>query len=129
VSVVGSKEEKFNPTVPQKTVLVVEDDTIILRVVRTGLHRQGCRVLTAKSVPEAEEKWAMAHGIIDLVVSDNKLGYDRGIDLVQRFQQQKPGAKFILCSGEPIDQEVPGVPFLKKPFSLDSILNNKIGEK
>jgi DNA-binding NtrC family response regulator len=89
--------------------------------VRAKLNRNGCRVLTAKDVSEAEEKWAMARDIIDLVISDNKLGSDRGVDLVQRFQQQEPGVQFILCSGEPIEEPLPGVPFVQKPFGIDQI--------
>jgi DNA-binding NtrC family response regulator len=105
------------------TVLLVEDDAMLLGMVRTTLHLKGYRVLTAQDVAEAEERWAMAHKIIDVVISDNRLGYDRGAELVQRFQKQAPNVRYVLYSGAPIEQEIPGVSFLMKPFNLDLILD------
>ena len=125
MSLGGTEEAKGNPAdeASRKTVLVVEDDTMVLRMVRRSLHLKGCRVLTAKDVCEAEEQWAMAHKIIDVVISDNKLGgYDFGAELVQRFQKQQPDVQYVLCSGAPLEQEIPGVSFLMKPFNVDVIL-------
>lgn len=121
LSTIPAQKKTASSTSP-KTVLVVEDDTIFLNAVRTKLHRKGCRVLTAKNVSEAEEKWAMARDIIHVVISDHKLGFDFGSDLVQRFQQQAPNVQFVLCSGDPLSDPVPGIPFLPKPFNVDLII-------
>ena len=126
VSLGKAEKAKGNPVeeASRKTVLVVEDDTMVLRMVRTSLHLKGCRVLTAKDVCEAEEQWAMAHKIIDVVISDNKLGVDMGAELVQRFQKQAPDVQYVLCSGAPLEREIPGVSFLMKPFNVDVILED-----
>jgi DNA-binding NtrC family response regulator len=108
----------------RSTVLLVEDDAMLLGIVRTRLHLKGYRVLTAQDVSEAEEHWAMANQIIDVVISDNKLGEDRGAELVQRFQKQQPDVQYVLCSGAPLEQEIPGVSFLMKPFNVDVILKD-----
>ena len=122
VSVLGS-EVKAVPTAPRpKTVLVVEDDTDFRRMTKAILDRQGHTVFTAADVSEAEELWAMARNNIDVVVSDNVLGFDLGVDLVERFRSQEPHGHFVLFSGLPVQMEVPGVSFLMKPFTVSAIL-------
>lgn len=105
-----------------KTILVIEDDPTFLNLVQLKFRRKGHHVLLASDVSEAEEIWAMARNIIDVVISDNRLGYDLGADLLQRFKGQEPNVHYVLCSGEPLEQEVPGIPFLIKPFNLDVIV-------
>ena len=111
-----------------KTVLVIEDDTIFLHAVRNVLRRAGHRVFTATNVAEAEEKWAMAQESIDVILSDNRLENDRGVDLVARFKLQAPAVRVVLCSGEDLDQDLPQSTFLQKPFTgraLLEVLNSK----
>ena len=79
-------------------------------------------VFTAADVSEAEKLWALAKNRIDVVVSDNVLGYDLGVDLVERFRNQQPDVRFVLCSGLPVEKKVPGVSFLMKPFTVSDIL-------
>jgi DNA-binding NtrC family response regulator len=111
-------------SIAPKTILVIEDDDACLETLRLVLRRKGHLVLSASDVSAAEEKWAMAHDTIDLVVSDNYLGYDLGSELVQRFQQQKPGVHIVLCSALPLEHELPGIRFLPKPFSIDALLES-----
>lgn len=103
-----------------KTILLIEDDPALLNIVQMKFRRKGHRVLSASDVSEAEEVWAMARNVIDVVISDNRLGYDLGSELLQRFQKQEPNVRYVLCSGKPLEQEVPGIPFLMKPFNLDA---------
>jgi CheY-like chemotaxis protein len=106
-----------------KTILLIEDDLIILDLFRISLRRKGHHVLTATDVSEAEEIWALARTKIDVVLSDNRLGYDLGVELLQRFQKEEPNVHFVLCSGEPLATANPGMQFLAKPFSVDVVLN------
>lgn len=101
---------------------MIEDDHTFLNLVRISFRRKGHRVLTAANVLEAEEIWAMARTKIDVVLSDNRLGYDLGAELVQRFQQENPDVHFVLCSGDPATPEAPSVRFLAKPFTVDAVL-------
>lgn len=106
----------------QKTILVIEDDADFRRITKANLNRQGHTVLTAADASEAETIWSMARNTIDVVVSDNVLGYDLGVDLVERFRNQQPDVRFVLCSGLPVEKKVPGVSFLMKPFTVSAIL-------
>jgi DNA-binding NtrC family response regulator len=107
----------------QKTILLVEDDTVVLQVLRDVLRRLGHRVFTAKNVSEAEETWAKARAGIDVVVCDHVLGHDRGADLVQRFKTHRPEVKMVLCSGATTRLDVPGIRFLPKPFSVSLLVD------
>lgn len=111
------------PNSTPKTVLVIEDDTFFLDSVRNVLRRAGHRVFTATTVAEAEEKWAMAHEDIDVILSDNRLENDRGLDLVARFKSQVPTVQVVLCSGEDLDLELPHSIFLQKPFTVRALLD------
>ena len=118
-----SKGFSFMPDFTPKTVLVIEDDTICLHSVRNVLRRAGHCVFTATTVAEAEEKWAMAHEDIDVILSDNRLENDRGLDLVARFKSQAPAVQVVLCSGEDFDLELPHSIFLQKPFTARALLD------
>ena len=111
-----------NACASRKTILLIEDDTMLLKHLRTLLRFEGHRVLTATNVSEAEEAWAIAHERIDVILSDNMLESDRGVDLVARFRAQQPGVKIVLCSGRPLEREVPDTQFLMKPFSAATLL-------
>lgn len=106
-----------------RTILIVEDDTHFLPVLREMLRRLGYRVFTATDVSKAEETWAQARTKIDAVICDQVLGFDRGSDLVQRFRVHNPKVRFVLCSGSPPPAELPGVAFLPKPFDVATLLS------
>ena len=117
-----SHEKAFSVSSCVKTILVIEDDADFRRMTKSILIRQGHTVFTAADASEAEELWALAQNKIDVVVSDNVLGYDLGVDLVQRFRNQQPEVQYVLCSGLPLETELPGVSFLKKPFTVSAIV-------
>jgi DNA-binding NtrC family response regulator len=104
-----------------KTILLVEDDTVFLHGLRQVLSRLGHRVFTATNVSEAEETWAKVRKAIDLVVCDQKLGHDLGIDLVQRFKSHQPEIQIVLCSGGTAPTDIGGIRFLSKPFHISAL--------
>ena len=109
-------------TSARKTILIIEDDTLFLPVLREMLRRHGHKVFTATDVAQAEETWACARHGIDAVICDEILGYDRGSELLRRFQVHNPVVKLVLCSGCVGPIEIPGVLFLPKPFDSATLL-------
>lgn len=53
-----------------KTILMADDDEIVLKVGKQMLERMGFNVLTAKDGPEAIKVYKSNKDIIDLVISD-----------------------------------------------------------
>lgn len=102
-------------------VLLVEDEPILRKMFSTFLKAEGYTVEVASTVAEAQH--IINTEIIDLVVSDLKLGLQTAHDLYQWVLERYPGlgGRFIVISGWP---DVEGFPyFLPKPFHIDALIN------
>jgi CheY-like chemotaxis protein len=110
-----------------KTVLIVDDDTRVLTLLKQVLEREGYSVLAAKDGDEAFRVSLESKGSLDVLLTDVLLPGINGIDLMLLFETQWPKIKTILFSGQP--DGVPalpvgksGTPFLPKPFSRETLL-------
>lgn len=106
-----------------ETVLVVEDEHVVLRMIEKVFSGCGYRVLCATS---ASEGWALfgAHGRdIGALFSDVILPDGNGLDLADRMRKQIPDLPVILCSGYTRDSlngsvlEEHRYRFLEKPYT------------
>lgn len=66
------------------TILLVEDDEIMLKAIKNILSRDGHEVLTAKDGKEAFEK--MENATYDIVISDLMMPYANGLEIVSRLR-------------------------------------------
>lgn len=101
-------------------ILLVEDEPILRKMFCTFLRADGYIVEEAKTLDEA--KRIINTEVIDLVVSDLRLGAESAEDLYQWIVDKYPAMKdrFIVISGWP---EVEGFPyFLSKPFHIDALI-------
>ena len=109
------------------TILIVEDEKLVLDATRRMLERLGYRVLEAKSGTDALDVAGRHEGEIDLVILDIQLPDMHGKEIYPRLSQLRPGIKVIVCSGYSIDgpaQEILDAgadAFLQKPFSLSAL--------
>jgi two-component system cell cycle sensor histidine kinase/response regulator CckA len=110
------------------TVLVVDDEPAMRRILRRQLEGLGCTVLEAGSGPEALPLFFCRRGAVDLVLSDVVMPEMNGTELAERILADTPDQCIILMSGH-----VPGgltrvgrrekiVPVLRKPFLPDQLL-------
>jgi PAS domain S-box-containing protein len=84
----------------EETILVVEDETGLLELVRHVLQGYRYRVLAATSGVEALRLWDEHHGQVDLLLTDMIMpGGMSGNDLAAKLRKQKPGLKVIYTSG------------------------------
>jgi two-component system, cell cycle sensor histidine kinase and response regulator CckA len=115
------------------TVLLVEDDAAVRRVIRHMLADQCHEILEAGSAPEAIQVAAGYAGRIDLLVTDVVMPHSNCDALIARLRADRPDMKVILISG--YSEEVlsqygvaeSGPNFLPKPFTADQ-LAAKVGE-
>ncbi len=111
-----------------ETVLLVEDEEGVRKLVRGILSRQGYRVLEATSGEEALSMVEEYSGNIDLLLSDVVLVGMSGRELSERMRIQMPTLKVIYMSGYTDDAIVrhgvltESAEFLQKPFSSDNLL-------
>jgi two-component system cell cycle sensor histidine kinase/response regulator CckA len=111
-----------------ETVLVVEDEELMLGFVVTVLERKGYHVLVARDGEEAVEVYAKAKDAIHLVLSDFGLPKLDGWDACLRMKELNPGVRIVLASGylDPhLKSEIlnGGIgAFVGKPYSPNEIL-------
>ncbi|WP_020677167.1 PocR ligand-binding domain-containing protein [Geopsychrobacter electrodiphilus] len=116
-----------------ETILLVEDDEMLLCLETTMLEEGGYRVLAAATT-ELAESFAREHpGPIDLLISDMIMPVMNGRELSAMLQPLRPEMKVLFLSGYTADiisnQGVieDEIHFLQKPFSLE-VLTSKVRE-
>ena len=106
-----------------ETVLLVEDDAVILKMCRSMLERLGYVVLSANTPGEALRIVEQGAVKITLLISDVVMPEMNGRELADRLQSLCPGLKALFMSGytaKIIAQRgvlEAGVHFIPKPFS------------
>ena len=116
------------PAVGTETVLLVEDEEGLQRLLQTVLTRAGYRVLSAANGQQALSLAEQEAGRIDLLVTDVIMPGMGGGDLADRLSTQRPDLKVLFISGYP-DEALGGAGpagsergFLSKPFTADELL-------
>jgi two-component system cell cycle sensor histidine kinase/response regulator CckA len=117
---VGAKE-------PQ-TVLLIDDEAVVLDITRQLLERTGYRVLVACNGREAVDIAETHRGDIAIALLDIGMPVMDGYEAFPLLRKRRPEMKIVVCSGyaangpgqELIDAGAAG--FIQKPFTLDSLL-------
>ncbi len=130
-------EEKPRPTAaaPQsgtgtETILLVEDEAMLLEPVKALLEDRGYHVLPARDGLEAVEIYRKHGKRIDLVILDMGLPRQGGRETLFRLRSLDPDARILLASGffdAALKQEMLGAgakAFLRKPYSAEEILRH-----
>ncbi len=108
------------------TILLVDDEQNILRVVSTTLTAERYEVVTAQSAEEAMERFGQ-NGF-DLVITDLKLPGQSGLDLLAFIKSRKPDVPVIVITafgtiGNAVDAMKKGAfNYLTKPVNPDELL-------
>jgi two-component system, cell cycle sensor histidine kinase and response regulator CckA len=109
------------------TILLVEDDDLVRSMTADTLVFLGYTPLTAATPQQAIEICCNPATQIDLVVSDVVMAGMKATDLRDRLVERRPGLKVLFVSGYTSNVIVrhgilkPGVDFLQKPFSVESL--------
>jgi two-component system cell cycle sensor histidine kinase/response regulator CckA len=109
------------------TVLVVEDETALRRLLCLSLERRGYKVLAARDGAEGIEIFGQHPDEIHLVVSDLMMPRVDGFELKRRIAALSPAVKFLFMSGyaeeisEQRQRSLQGCAFLEKPFLPDEL--------
>ena len=81
-----------------KTVLVVEDDETLARIVYTYLVRNGWEVEVCGSAEEALKRFETSHP--EVVITDQNLPRMCGIELMQKLREADPMVKCVVMTGD-----------------------------
>src|SRR6266571_8505564 len=106
-------------------VLVVDDNTSLLRFLVSAFTANGCNVAQASAAEQAIE--LLSGEAFDLVVSDIKMPGLSGLDLLRAVKGKQPGTPVVLITGVPsVNSAVFGLrhgayDYLPKPFSVTDV--------
>lgn len=109
------------------TVLLVEDEPMILEIAETLLKRMGFSVITADNPKDALNLAHANSGLVDILMTDIIMPEMNGRDLAKNIHFFYPHIKVLFMSGYTADiidhyglsQE--NVHFIEKPFSMNSL--------
>jgi two-component system, cell cycle sensor histidine kinase and response regulator CckA len=119
-------------TVAQDTILVVEDEESIRKLIATILEDQGYHVLTAADGIEALQRLQLLKGKCSLVITDVIMPRMKSAVFIEAAKAMRPETNALYVSGYAGDTlQANGVnadtPFLQKPF-LPATLIEKVRE-
>jgi PAS domain S-box-containing protein len=110
-----------------ETILLVEDDPHVQRIVGNILRRSGYRLLTASGAEEAVELAEGEDGTIHLLLSDLVMPGTSGRELAEQIQVLRPSIAILYMSGYTDDVVIrrgvleAGMAFIQKPFGADDL--------
>jgi two-component system cell cycle sensor histidine kinase/response regulator CckA len=110
-----------------RTILLVDDEPEVRRLLERMLGRLGFRVLPAQDGPEALTALAQHQEPVHLLVTDLQMPGMDGRELAIRFAELRPGAGVLFLSGnaDEVDDNpghvVVAARFLPKPFTSQQL--------
>jgi DNA-binding response OmpR family regulator len=128
----GGRGKRLVSWRPRRLILLVEDDPAMRRLLATALRRDRHRVVEVANGDDALD-W-LGPGVLegwleqlpDLVISDIRLPYFSGLEILEGLQVASDRIPVILITGFPDDEtlararELGAYCVLEKPFELDA---------
>ena len=110
-----------------KSVLIVDDEKLLVRTLSNALKEAGYKIAVAGSAEQAD-KHVFGDPPFDLILLDNRLPNQSGMDVVKRVRDRSVKSKVILMTA----YETPEVKaeakrlkvelYMRKPFDLTVLL-------
>jgi DNA-binding NtrC family response regulator len=133
-AVVPSPIPRTAPPTGSGTILVAEDEPVVLDLIVRTLVRSGYEVLAAADGRKATELIDRRGSEIDLLISDVFMPNVGGLELVELVRERHPSLPIVLISGygvatPPAVTGAPAVVLLAKPFTaqrLTEVVNDTL---
>jgi two-component system, cell cycle sensor histidine kinase and response regulator CckA len=122
-----SREQERPFVAGSGTILLIEDEELVMDATEQMLERFGYRVLKAKTGAQALQLAKERKGEFQAAILDVQLPDMHGRDVYPRLMETCPGLKVLVCSGYSIDgpaQEILNAgadSFLQKPFTMAAL--------
>jgi CheY-like chemotaxis protein len=122
------EKEIGGPPLGNETILVVEDEEEVRKLVTRSLKKQGYKVLEASQGKEVFSLCEEQGGPIHLMVTDVVMPEMTGVELAKHIKQVYPEMKVLYMSGYNSDRVAidcenlgKGIEFIQKPFTAYSL--------
>jgi len=130
---VAEKSDEPQILTGSETLLLIDDEPLIIDVESKMLQRMGYRVLTAGNGNQAIEIYRQNKGAIAMVILDMIMPQLSGGEVYDRLKKIDPQVKVLLSSGYSVDSQAAEIlrrgcnGFIQKPFGPEA-LSKKIGD-
>ncbi len=110
-----------------KTILVIDDESLLRKVATSMLATLGFTVITAENGLEGIEKYAEHQADISIILLDMMMPVMNGEETFQKLRLMNPEVKVLLCSGyneQEATQRFTGkglAGFIQKPYRLNAL--------
>ena len=111
----------------EKTILLIDDEEMVINISEMMLKRLGYRVLKAHSGYEGLQLFEENKSEIDLIISDLEMPKMNGKEVMDKIREINPEIKVLLSSGALTDADEKNIinkgfnGFLKKPYNLKTL--------
>jgi CheY-like chemotaxis protein len=105
------------------TILLADDEPAIRGLIEAALSAEGYRVLAAQNGFEALRVFDEQGADIDLLITDMRMPYIGGSELIAALQARRASLKCLCITGYATDVSL-GLPLLPKPFSRKDLLQS-----
>jgi DNA-binding NtrC family response regulator len=107
----------------RETILLVEDEPAVRQLFTMALTRAGYKVYEARNGQEALKVFDQHGEAVDLLLTDMRMPFLGGSDLVKQLRSRRKTLKLLCISGYAGGAELEFAgDFLAKPFSKDQLL-------
>lgn len=105
----------------KKVFFLVEDDSVLLNYLASGLQRKGHIVFSTESCAEAVEEFNLVNQVVEVVLIDIGLTDSNGFECMKQLSQINNNVQIVFMSGD-INHDhgrmPPNASFLVKPFTV-----------
>ena len=111
----------------EKTILLIDDEEVVINISEMMLKKLGYRVLKAHSGYEGLQLFEENKSKIDLIISDFEMPKMNGKEVMDKLRKIDPQIKVMLSSGALTDADEKEVMnegfngFIKKPYNMNTL--------
>ncbi len=119
-------------------ILVIDDETMTLKMTKQGLERSGFNVAIFSRPLESLEYFKTHHQVIDMVITDKNMPQMSGVQIIEEYRKYNSMVPIFVLTGfsdpeeDRMMMELGATKVLMKPLSIRDIIaeiNNLTGEK
>jgi len=110
-----------------KTILLIENDLLLLKTMEAILSAKGYRVSLSKDGKEALQQ--VHDNQFDLVITDLMLPYASGMEIIEKVKEQQPQTPVIIVSSSHSEESIiegfhiGADDYITKPFTPSELLS------
>jgi PAS domain S-box-containing protein len=125
--ITDSHPEPKKAVMGKATILIIDDEELVLDVGTKMLNTLGYKVLKAQNARSALEMYKENHERIDMIILDMIMPGMSGSQAFDLFREINPNVSILLSSGYSIDGKAADIMkrgcngFIQKPFSLEEL--------